>query len=113
MGLIKRIENITKEYDILRDELLKLIDYGSEDGSVIELRLDQKWSFYRDELYIYDGDDVDDYYGFTISSYSARGKKLYLYSNEDNTIIMAYPMDGDYYNTCIYIFENSNKKDHE
>ena len=106
--MLERIEKTLKERDDLTNELLKIIGYGSTDNSYIDMDfIDRKWDINGDELYLETEDD--DYYAYTISSYSAKGEKLYMGEKDGLTIVMGYCSEDSYSDTTIFVLRNENK----
>ena len=108
---MKDIIEMLKVRDKLQKRVLDLIGYGSDDNSPIE-KFEGSWSQVDDELYLLDGDhpkawEEGDYYTYTISSYSAKGEKLYVGEEDGFTFIMAYPEDCCYDETTIFMLDNN------
>ena len=86
----------------------KVIDYEG----TLNLPIN-KWNgdFHIDKydalLILYDNENDDEYY-YTISSYSAKGKKLYMGEYKDLIIVMAYSDNWD--DAEIYILNKKNQK---
>jgi hypothetical protein len=111
----ERIIETLKKRDELQKEILELIGYGSNDDSYIQMS-DEYWYISNDNIMFIDNvlDPIvaleeGEYYSYTISSYSAKGKKLFMKRLDDITIVMAYQDDDSYYNTKIYILDNKNE----
>jgi len=117
-----KILEVLEKRDELQKEILELIGYKSNDNSRIEYSEDG-WLVQNDELYFTEDDSIyenydefwenGDYYCYTISSYSSKGEELYMKRLNDITIIMAYPVDSSYYETTIFILDNTNEIKHE
>lgn len=80
-----------KEREIINNELTKIMGYC--DDSPIYDELDKRWCVTADDFRIeVDGETSleDDYYGYTISSLSAKGEKLFMGELDGVVYIMAY-----------------------
>lgn len=106
------ILELLKVRDELQDKVIKIIGYGSSDDSPIEFE-EGYWILDGDELLILEKDEEPNnsydegmYYGFTVSSYSSKGEKLYIGEQDGYTFVMAYPMDDRYDNTTIFMLNN-------
>ena len=106
--MLERIEKTLKERDDLTNEILEIIGYGSTNNSYIDMDfIDKRWDINNDELYLETEDD--DYYAYTISSYSAKGEKLYMGEKDGLTFIMGYCSDDSYSDTTLFILKNENR----
>ena len=106
--MLERIEKTLKERDDLTKEILEIIGYGSTDNSYIDMDfIDKKWDINGEELYLETEDD--DYYVYTISSYSAKGEKLYVGEKEGLTFVMGYASEDSWDESCIFVLKNENR----
>ena len=106
--MLERIEKTLKERDDLTKEILEIIGYGSGDNSYIDMDfIDRKWDINGEELYL--ETDDDDYYQYTISSYSAKGEKLFMGEKDDLTFVMGYCSEDSYSDTTLFILKNENR----
>lgn len=112
-----KIIEMMKIKNQLQTKVLNLIDYNSDDNSPI-VEENCYWAIEDDELILIEAEtsedveemiDNGDYYVHTISSYSAKGEKLYLGEEDDFTFVMAYPQDESYDNTTIFMLDNNKK----
>ncbi len=106
--MIEKILSHIKESKIIHNDIMKLIGYDSYNNSPIE-KNDSPWGMSNDELRIFTNGNCDDYYCYTISSYSAKGEKLFMGKSDGYYFIMAYPSDESYSNTTIFVFNERNK----
>lgn len=106
--MIEKILSHIKESKIIHKDIMKLIGYDGYNNSPLE-KNDSPWGMSSDELRIFTDGNCDDYYSYTISSYSARGKQLFMGETDGYCVIMAYPSDESYENTTIFIFDEKNK----
>jgi len=105
------IDEIQKNINIFNEttlEILTFIGYGSAGYYEIDIDKNSSWSIYNDELVISIGDDV---YSYTISSYSSKGEKLYMNSDDEYTYVMCYPEYDNWENATIIILKNLNQVD--
>jgi hypothetical protein len=96
-------------------EILDIIGYSDDDHSPVIFYKDSVWCAYDDELCIADNEylfENDGYYTYTISSYAAKGEKLFIGEKDGFTFIMAYPTDEGWSNTIIFILDN-DKNEHK
>ena len=101
-------ENINKNlnnYQNSLNDILKFIGYNSNDFFEVEIFLNYKWYYTNNDLYFMD----NNLYINTISSYAAKGEKLYMNSDDNYTYIMAYDDNYGYETATIMIFDNNLK----
>lgn len=109
--MLERIEKVLKERDDLTNEILEIIGYRSSNNSYIDMEfIDRKWDINDDELYLAT-EEGDDYYAYTISSYSAKGEQLFMGEKDGITLVMGYCSDDSYSDTTIFVLRNENKDD--
>lgn len=110
--MIEKILKHIKDSKRIHKDIMDLIGYEGYSGSPIETR-DLPWRIgsdkYSDNLRLFTDTNCDDYYDYTISSYSAKGEKLFMTQLEGYYIIMAHPTDESYYNTTIFVLDEVNK----
>ncbi|MCK9477606.1 MAG: hypothetical protein M0R46_16950 [Candidatus Muirbacterium halophilum] len=116
MNGINEIKEMLDAQQKLRDKVLSVIGYDSYDDSPIELNDEDEWQLDGEELYIAvenmpmeEALEEGEYYGYTVSSYSMKGEKLYTGEIDDHTIVMAYPQDEMWDDTRIYILNNTKR----
>jgi hypothetical protein len=108
-------ENINKNlnnYQNSLNDILKFIGYNSNDFFEIEIYTDYKWSTQNDNLYFINNKTPfidNDLYINIISSYAAKGEKLYMNSDDKYTYIMTYDDNYGYESATIMIFDNNLK----
>lgn len=107
--LVKTIEGHIADREAINKELTQIMGYV--DDSTIEFDLSIRWSIFADELHIAIDDKTDledDYYGYTISSYGAKGEQFFMGEKDGFTYVMAHD-DNSWKNTIIFVLNNKNK----
>ncbi len=103
---IQDIKKQVNNYNYTTQDILEFIGYGGSDEFFeIEIYEDSKWDVYCDTLVLKNDSDI---YSFIISSYSAKGEKLYKNSDDTHTYIMAYDDNYGWDSATIFILKNSN-----
>ena len=95
----------------INKDLRKIIKHcGDDEDSPIEI-FDGEWSIDGDSLHIQEGDTPleDDYYAYTVSSLGAKGEELFMGEKDGYTYAMAYPEDGSWSDTAIFVLNNKHK----
>ena len=107
--MLERIQKHIQERDSIVNDLNDIM--GHCDDSPIEIEIDSQWSQDGDSLWISaDGKPIDeDYYAYTVSSFSARGEELFMGEKDGLTYVMAYSEEGRWQDTYIFILSNKNK----
>lgn len=110
--MIEKILNHIKESKVIHGEIMKFIGYNALNNSPIE-KNDSPWGIgsgdYSDNLRIFTDGNCDDYYDYTISSYSANGEQLFMGKSDGYYIIMAHPRGESYSDITIFVFDEKNK----
>lgn len=110
--MIEKVLSHIKESKIVHNDIMALIGYDSYNNSPIE-KDDSPWGIgsgeYSDNLRIFTDGNCDDYYDYTISSYSANGEKFFMEKSGGYYFIMAHPSDESSSNTTIFVFDENNK----
>jgi hypothetical protein len=104
------MENFNEKFAAYKDfqKLVgEAIGYGDLDCTIIDDYINDKWSIEDDCLTIFDSEDEEDYYEFTISSYSSKGEKLFCGAVNDLFLIMCY--QDRWENADVLILKNENK----
>lgn len=108
---IQNLKNEILSYQETVNKILKIIGYSSEYFQEITILEHAKWGVCGDDLSLgglYQ-DEPDDTYSYIISSYSAKGIKLFMGSDDEHTFIMAYDDNSRYDDTEIFVLRNSNE----
>ena len=94
-----------KEYKEFNAIVGKAIGYSEEiECEVTDCYIEAKWEVSDDNLMVIsDGNE----YGFTVSSYSAKGEKLFMGEINELTLIMVYSDNWEL--SFVYIFKTANK----
>lgn len=112
---------------LMRKELIekigKIIGYENVYvGEPISDNTDVFWSMDGESLHIgmLDKDNkpkdlyaTEEYYGYTVSSYCAKGEKLFCGEHEGLMYVMAYDEDGRWSESSIMILDLTKRVDHE
>lgn len=116
LKMIEKIINHVRESERIHLEIMNLIGpkfggmpLGERNTSPIEDYRRFPWGISRTELRIFKDGNCDDYFCYTISSYSDKGEFLYMKEIEDQFIVMAYPDGEPYSNKTIFIFDKNDK----
>lgn len=107
-----KLDSLLKQNKSLMKLIGETIGYSSDINETInDSYKSLKWSLDRDTLQIHENldEDSDDYYEYTVSSYSAKGERLYMGEIGDLTLLMAYPSHERYDDTEIIILKTQNK----
>jgi hypothetical protein len=110
--MIEKVLNHIKESKVVHKDIMKLIGYDSYNNSPVE-KNDSPWGIgsgkYSDNLRIFTDGNCDDYYDYTISSYSAKGEQLFMGESGGYYVVMAHPSGESYSNTTIFVLNERNK----
>ena len=110
--MVERIKQHVKEREAINKELRSIIKHLSDDDqSPIEI-FEGEWNLKGFELLIQHSDDPleEDGYPYIVSSLGAKGKDLFMGEKDGFTYLMAYPDDGNWSDTTIFILDNKNKQ---
>lgn len=107
----KLLDSHKRLYELIR----KIINYEQVDDSPIAVYLDEPWFIDNTKLVIlFDDEEFEGFeqwyeYHYTISSLGTKGKELYMGVHTDYTVIMAYPEDGNWEDSSIFILSNEKQ----
>jgi hypothetical protein len=111
-NFLNDIHGTLNGYNNLRNELLKIMNLSYDDSSLIEF-IPNNWICEENTLHINDcivdnSNDFynSDYYNYNISSLASKGNTLYKGETNGYTIVMAYPEEGNWDDTTIFILDN-------
>lgn len=114
--MIEKIINHVQESENIHSDIMNLIGPRFGGTPLVERNISPiedyrkfPWGISKTELRIFTDGNCDDYWCYTISSYSAKGEMLYMKEIEDHFIVMAHPDDESYSNTTIFIFSKNNR----
>ena len=104
-------DSLLKSHINFMELIAKTIDYGQSESWVVQdYFVDKKWSVDGANLTIFENDENgEDFYEFTISSYSALGQKLFTGTIGVYTLFLGYPEHLSYDNSEILILKTENR----